>query len=151
MKTQALIYGKLTKAEMKEKDTLMNEEFMFTIKESTIQDVRNKLDRMVSYKKPRLEALREYKFLFRNRFYYHTTPQMQCVICKDLIDVIKSPKGEVVWSIGHNAEPVSNGRCCTECNATEVLGARLLPIIGSEARTKKIVEALKITNKNLQL
>ena len=144
MKAQAHIYNLLTKGEMKEKNTLMNEELLFMIRERTIQDVRNKLDRMVSYKRTRLEPLREYKFLFRGRFYTHTTPQMNCVICDELVDVVKTPKGEIIWKIGHNAEPVSAGRCCTDCDNTKVLPARLAPILGkgNEQRGKEIAEQM---------
>jgi len=141
MKSQALIYGKLTKAEMKEKDTLMNEELLFTIKERTIQDVRNKLDRMVSYIKARVNPLTEYKFLFRNRFYVHTTPKRKCNICNEEINVLYGPKGEIMWSIGHNAEPVNNGRCCGVCNTTVVLAERMRPILG-ERKSKELTAAL---------
>lgn len=29
------------------------------------------------------------------------------------------------WSGGHNAMPLADGQCCTECNNTKVIRARL--------------------------
>lgn len=37
-----------------------------------------------------------------------------CSICDELYD-----------SWGHNAEPISNGRCCEQCNATVVIPKRM--------------------------
>jgi hypothetical protein len=31
----------------------------------------------------------------------------------------------VYWTHGHNALPVKDGRCCTQCNESKVLPARL--------------------------
>lgn len=50
---------------------------------------------------------------------------MKCVLCRKEIDVQLSPFGEVVWTGGHNAEPIKSGRCCSTCNATRVIPARL--------------------------
>lgn len=44
---------------------------------------------------------------------------MKCSICQGPIDVIGS------WTQGHNAQPVNDGRCCSTCNATVVIPARL--------------------------
>jgi hypothetical protein len=41
---------------------------------------------------------------------------MKCSICKGKIEEHKTPEGEVYWTHGHNAEPLSNGRCCDKCN-----------------------------------
>ena len=32
------------------------------------------------------------------------------------------------WSIGNNAEPINDGRCCNECNETVVIPARIKQI-----------------------
>ena len=49
---------------------------------------------------------------------------MKCSICNGQIDV----QGD--WTMGHNAEPiVANGRCCSNCNATKVIPARLAEIM----------------------
>jgi hypothetical protein len=46
---------------------------------------------------------------------------MECCICKGDIDT--QPGG---WDQGHNADPVKpGGRCCTLCNAREVIPERL--------------------------
>ena len=50
---------------------------------------------------------------------------MKCSICYGEIDVHKLPSGEVYWSEGHNAQPINNGRCCTACNDTIVILARV--------------------------
>ena len=45
---------------------------------------------------------------------------MKCSICTSEIDVqANGYKG------GHNAFPLSNGRCCTKCNDTEVVPMRM--------------------------
>jgi len=51
---------------------------------------------------------------------------MKCSICLREIDKQIDPTtGEVFWDKGHNAEPINNGRCCSDCNATRVIPARL--------------------------
>jgi len=51
---------------------------------------------------------------------------MKCSICKNEIDKHVNPEtGEVYWDQGHNAEPINDGRCCDDCNATKVLPTRL--------------------------
>ena len=47
-----------------------------------------------------------------------------CSICTSAIDEL-IVDGEVAWSDGHNAEPVNQGRCCSECNDTVVIPSRL--------------------------
>ena len=52
-----------------------------------------------------------------------------CSICDREIDIEMfhdadgNYKGS--WSGGHNAEPVTNGRCCSKCNDTIVIPMRL--------------------------
>ena len=43
---------------------------------------------------------------------------MKCVICGKPIDV------QGTWTRGHNAQPISEGNCCTNCNETKVLPTR---------------------------
>ena len=45
-----------------------------------------------------------------------------CSICQGEIDV------QGTWRHGHNAEPINDGRCCTECNNTKVIPARIVAI-----------------------
>ena len=49
---------------------------------------------------------------------------MKCSICTSEIDVqANGYKG------GHNAFPLSNGRCCTKCNDTEVVTMRMAFVV----------------------
>ncbi len=52
------------------------------------------------------------------------TEQSACCICGLPIDIQRTPEGVEYWQGGHNAEPVSSGRCCTHCNDTRVVPAR---------------------------
>ncbi len=45
---------------------------------------------------------------------------MKCSICTNEIDVQSNG-----WEEGHSALPLSNGRCCTICNDTEVVPMRM--------------------------
>ena len=45
---------------------------------------------------------------------------MKCFICTNDIDVQSNG-----WEEGHSALPLSNGRCCTICNDTEVVPMRM--------------------------
>tara|TARA_Y100000022_G_C13096253_1_gene304694 strand:+ start:210 stop:482 length:273 start_codon:yes stop_codon:yes gene_type:complete len=45
---------------------------------------------------------------------------MKCSICTSEIDVQANG-----YEGGHNAFPISNGRCCTKCNDTEVVPMRM--------------------------
>ena len=51
---------------------------------------------------------------------------LKCCICNMAIDKQLNALNKVVWYKGHNAEPVEEGRCCTLCNTTKVIPARLL-------------------------
>ena len=51
---------------------------------------------------------------------------MNCSICDNEIDFQYHPEtGEVMWREGHNAQPLTNGRCFTECNETKVIPTRI--------------------------
>jgi len=64
---------------------------------------------------------------------------MKCSICTSKIDVQANG-----FEGGHNAFPLSNGRCCTKCNDTEVIPMRIA-IIGSGRAmpTKPLKDILK--------
>lgn len=49
---------------------------------------------------------------------------MACCICNGEIETVGG------WREGHNAQPVADGRCCGDCNATRVIPARLGLILG---------------------
>jgi len=53
-----------------------------------------------------------------------------CSICGDNIDIQYKENGEPYWSGGHNAQPVNDGICCSECNMTVVLPTRLKDAMG---------------------
>ena len=42
----------------------------------------------------------------------------KCSICRETVPVAED-------SHGHNAEPVNSGRCCSACNASAVIPARI--------------------------
>jgi len=51
---------------------------------------------------------------------------MECSICHGEIDKLYHPEtGEMYWDQGHNAQPINDGRCCTECNNEKVLARRI--------------------------
>jgi len=52
--------------------------------------------------------------------------EVKCSICSGFIEPQRHPvTNEVYWTDGHNAEPVTDGRCCDACNGHIVLPARL--------------------------
>lgn len=53
---------------------------------------------------------------------------MKCSICSNKI--IPDPISG--WDQGHNAEPVSEGRCCDECNTGLVIPARISQLFGKK-------------------
>jgi len=48
---------------------------------------------------------------------------LKCVICGHPIEIDRG------WNGGHNAAPVANGRCCSICNDTRVIPARMLALV----------------------
>ena len=57
---------------------------------------------------------------------------MDCVICSGPIKPLLHPTtGEVVWAEGNNAEPVSDGRCCDDCNWMLVIPKRFDNVLGA--------------------
>ena len=49
----------------------------------------------------------------------------KCVLCDGLLDVKRDKDGKIYWTKGNSALPLSEGRCCDDCNWTLVLPARL--------------------------
>jgi len=43
---------------------------------------------------------------------------MKCSLCRNEIEVVGS------WTEGHNAHPLNDGRCCSDCNDTKVIPER---------------------------
>jgi hypothetical protein len=58
---------------------------------------------------------------------------MNCSICEGKIEIQRTPEGKVYWDQGHNADPVTDGRCCETCNVTKVIPARMARIVGKVA------------------
>ena len=50
---------------------------------------------------------------------------MKCSICNGSIKPHKKADGEIYWTKGHNAEPVTGGRCCDDCNTGVVIPRRI--------------------------
>ena len=48
-----------------------------------------------------------------------------CVLCKKGIAPQRTPEGDIFWTHGHNARPVAEGQCCSDCNYSVVVPARL--------------------------
>jgi len=48
-----------------------------------------------------------------------------CCLCDGPIDPHTTPDGKVYWTLGHNAQPVKEGQCCTKCHDAKVLPLRL--------------------------
>lgn len=56
---------------------------------------------------------------------------MKCSICHLEIEI-----GPGDWAHGHNAQPVNDGRCCSQCNATVVVPARMNLVFGKKEEAK---------------
>tara|TARA_R100001594_G_scaffold144359_1_gene193335 strand:+ start:2897 stop:3163 length:267 start_codon:yes stop_codon:yes gene_type:complete len=63
---------------------------------------------------------------------------MECVLCKGDIDV--QIHG---WDQGHNAQPLAEGRCCSDCNGVRVIPARIRQVMGDEKMRRKAEKAWK--------
>ena len=50
---------------------------------------------------------------------------MKCDLCNEQIEEQKTEDGKVYWDIGHNAQPLIDGRCSDICHANKVIPARL--------------------------
>ena len=49
---------------------------------------------------------------------------MECSICNGSIAITMTSPKDTCFQ-GHNAEPVNDGRCCSACNTTVVIPARM--------------------------
>jgi hypothetical protein len=55
---------------------------------------------------------------------------LTCSICQGEIEA------QGTWLGGHNAQPINNGRCCTDCNNTVVIPVRLVLIMRADREVK---------------
>ena len=62
--------------------------------------------------------------------------KMECSICKEEIDK-QYHNGEMFWDKGHNAQPINNGRCCTNCNNGIVIPYRISLMIKKQQRVEQ--------------
>lgn len=54
---------------------------------------------------------------------------MKCSICSGPIDDHLHPEtNEVYWTQGHNAQPINDGRCCSDCNKNVVVPRRIADV-----------------------
>ena len=64
---------------------------------------------------------------------YTSDNTQPCCICNRNIDAMVDPNtGKEVWTEGHNAEPVTDGRCCSDCNNQVVVPVRMMKLISSK-------------------
>ena len=62
---------------------------------------------------------------------------MNCSICgREIEKVLMS--GNSVWTEGHNAQPVNDGRCCGACNDMVVIPRRLQDMTTYEMRVSQL-------------
>ena len=50
---------------------------------------------------------------------------MICSLCNGEIEVLRNKDGVIVYTEGHNAAPLGDGRCCDTCNMIKVIPARI--------------------------
>jgi len=61
---------------------------------------------------------------------YTSDNTQDCCICGKKIDAMVSPDtGKEIWTKGHNALPVKDGRCCSWCNNEKVIPERMRRIM----------------------
>jgi hypothetical protein len=60
---------------------------------------------------------------------------MKCCLCEGEIKVVNG------WGTGNNAEPLSSGRCCDDCNQNLVIPARLLEVASRGAGVRLSLRA----------
>tara|TARA_R100000656_G_scaffold29775_3_gene26101 strand:- start:11 stop:424 length:414 start_codon:yes stop_codon:yes gene_type:complete len=66
---------------------------------------------------------------------YTSKNTQPCCICDEKIDAMVSPDtGKEIWIKGHNALPVKDGRCCSDCNNKIVVPLRIMGTISSKVQ-----------------
>ena len=66
---------------------------------------------------------------------YTSDNTQDCCICGKKIDAMVSPDtGKEIWTKGHNALPVKDGRCCSDCNNKVVVPLRIMKSISSKVQ-----------------
>jgi len=66
---------------------------------------------------------------------------LQCSICEEGIEhQTLSDSDEVYWTLGNNAWPINDGRCCQWCDVNVVIPVRLRMMTANRRRDEKMVE-----------
>ena len=66
---------------------------------------------------------------------YTSKNTQDCCICDEKIDAMVNPDtGKEIWTKGHNALPVKDGRCCSDCNNKIVVPLRIMGTISSKVQ-----------------
>ena len=66
---------------------------------------------------------------------YTSKNTQDCCICGNNIDAMVNPDtGKEIWTKGHNALPVKDGRCCSDCNNKIVVPLRIMGTISSKVQ-----------------
>ena len=66
---------------------------------------------------------------------YTSKNTQDCCICGNNIDAMVNPDtGKEIWIKGHNALPVKDGRCCSDCNNKIVVPLRIMGTISSKVQ-----------------
>ena len=61
---------------------------------------------------------------------------INCDICGGEIEPDRTPEGEVYWTQGNDARPITDGRACNDCNVSQVVPARLKGALLNEAEDR---------------
>ena len=66
---------------------------------------------------------------------YTSKNTQDCCICGEKIDAMVNPDtGKEIWTKGHNALPVKDGRCCSDCNNKIVVPLRIMGAISDKVQ-----------------
>ena len=66
---------------------------------------------------------------------YTSDNTQDCCICGKKIDAMVSPDtGKEIWTKGHNALPVKDGRCCSDCNNKIVVPLRIMGAVSDKVQ-----------------
>ena len=66
---------------------------------------------------------------------YTSDNTQPCCICNEKIDAMVDPEtGKEIWTEGHNAEPVADGRCCSDCNNKIVVPLRIMGAVSDKVQ-----------------
>ena len=89
----------------------------------------------------------DFSTMYLTKEQINNTKQMDCCICGCgiEIDMVTNNNADGVWSDGHNAEPITEGRCCRRCYGEFVVKANELGLAAvkdqvSDIKFRKIIK-----------